>query len=188
MVWLYKVSTKLMLFILRWKFLGNFLTARLSQLGTTFFLTFSLGCSQHFLTQKPCPWKGPSLGWGWGYRLTPNCPPPLVIATKSWGWSPCRDVLAIFPNNDTPAPKNELDVGLWNPSPSGPLLPLRSGPCRRWWSCSRQRSAWLRRWCKSPQPAGGPHKGRRKRQFHRWHTGRHGSCINRSTKETRESY
>lgn len=36
--------------------------------------------------------------------------------------SPCRDVPAIFPNSDTPAPKSELDGVLWNPSPCA-LLP-----------------------------------------------------------------
>lgn len=39
--------------------------------------------------------------------------------------SPCQDVLATFPNTDTPAAKSELAGGLALPSLSGPRLPLR---------------------------------------------------------------
>lgn len=39
--------------------------------------------------------------------------------------SPCQDVLATFPNTDTPAAMSELAGGLALPSLSGPQLPLR---------------------------------------------------------------
>lgn len=39
--------------------------------------------------------------------------------------SPCQDVLATFPNTDTPAATSELAGGLALPSLSGPQLPLR---------------------------------------------------------------